>query len=168
MSDGVNLILPGDGRMAEPPEDGKLTKEQLAQAEAQLRRTKIEAEAAKYEELIECTINTEVEPYKANAPLCDNFVGTTAVAKMTEHLGQDQAGNSGVPGPIQIPRWTHGQCIGAECNRFVTTKRGPICGKVLQDLRAGKELGVIAAADIKRTFEAWAIPDDAPEKPVSN
>ena len=158
MGDGINILLPGDKEFTQPVADAKLTPEQLQQADAVMRQSRAEKEALHYEEIIEETIHTSLEPYKDDAPLCDNFVGTTAVTELTEHLGKD-----GQPGPISMPRWTHGQCIGPECARWKTVDGKPICGKALGDLAAAKAIGVLVGGDVAKEFARWVYPDDEDE-----
>ena len=159
MADGINIVLPGDKEFTQPVAGAtKVTPQQLKQADNAMRQAAIEKEAEHYEEVIEETIHTSLEPYKDDAPLCDNFVGTTAVTEMTEHLGKD-----GNPGPISMPRWTHGQCIGPECARWKTVDGKPICGKALGDLAAAAAINALIRGDIEQEFARWAYPDDEEE-----
>ncbi len=134
----------------------------LSTPTAEAQQALINAEAKEFEDAIETVINTDVLPYKEGAPLCDNFVGTTAIAHMSKYLGPN-----GTPGPIQMPSWTHGQCIGAACARWKETSRGGICGKAIGDLADALRLGLIEGDDdetITKEFERWALPSDEKEE----
>ena len=78
---------------------------------------------------------------------------------MSEHLGMD-----GQPGPISMPRWTHGQCIGPECARWKETNAGPICGKALIDLAAGLALATVGPEEIATEYARWALPEEDDEE----
>ena len=69
MGDGINILLPGDKDFKAPAAAAKLTPQQLKQADDAMRQAGIEKEAEHYEEIIEETIHTSLEPYKDDAPL---------------------------------------------------------------------------------------------------
>lgn len=156
MDDGIKIALPGDVS----PEEAKKLAQGSAAKEMDLRRVAAQKEADALEEEIEYVTNTEVMPYKDDAPLCEDFNGTRAVGRPTEHIALIDPQQAVVP----MPAWTHGRCIGPECARFKTVGGSPICGKALQDLYAAVNLGVTKDGDVDREFERWAYPPEEDER----
>jgi hypothetical protein len=147
MSEGIKIALPGD---ASPEELKKLADAQAAGAPSQqvdLRALGAKQEGEQLEAEIEDTTNTDMLPYKEDAPACEDFSGTRAIARMTEHFEV-----------VQMPAWTHGRCIGPSCARFKSVNGEPICGKALQDLAAAKELGMLKDEDVEVELARWAYP----------
>lgn len=149
MSDEINLILPGDipnevAKAAAAGGDPNLSPEALLEAERQ-------AEGREIEGLVLAISNTDIAPYKADAPICAFQGDSTAIPTPTKHWKV-----------VNVPAWMHGRCIGAACGRFKVTKKGPICGAELEALAAGKSLKVITAAEVDAEFARWAYP--APEE----
>lgn len=156
MSDGIQIALPGDMT----PEEAKKAAVKDAAKGMDLRRVAAEKEAAELEQEIEWITNTDVAPYKDDAPLCEDFSGTRAVGRETEHIKLVDPNQAVVP----MPAWTHGRCIGPPCARFKEIAGRPICGKALQDLASAQTLGLLSpvdqgVAEIEAEFARWAYPE---------
>jgi len=143
MSDDIKLILPGDlppEAMAAAASGAALSPEKLIQAEKEMEGRELAAEVL-------AVSNTELAPYKDDAPVCAVQSDSTAIPHASKHFGQ-----------VHIPAWMHGRCIGAVCGHFKHTKKGPICGLELIALQAGKSLKVISAEEVEAEFKRWAWP----------
>jgi len=126
---------------------GKLTPEQLVEAEKAQEREELNTEIAGR--------LSPLPPYHAEALVCDSAWWQNVDGIHTKHHGV-----------IQAPVWSHGRCIGIACNRFVATPG--ICGRRLQDLASAVALGVLTKAEAKAIVKAEALPDPAAEDAPSD
>ncbi len=148
--EGIKIALPGD---VSPEEAERLAKSGQGM---DLRRVAAQREAAEIEADIEDTVNSEVLPYKDDAPICEDLVSLRMVGRRTEHLALVDPQSA----VVAVPAWARGRCIGPACARWKVVSGNPICGKALQDLAAAQDLGLTDAGSTQREFRRWAYPKD--------
>lgn len=142
MSEGI--ILPGD---LTPEARRAIAGDRPVPAE--MRAAAAKAEEREIIARINEVMGTELAPYKDDAPLCDAQTELQAVAQETDYNKV-----------IQMPAWAHGRCVGSVCGRWKQTSAGPICGRALQDLAAGQQLGLLSRDQLEAEFQRWAMPTE--------
>ncbi len=120
------IILPGDLG----PTATRRVADGGALSDAELKQAAANAEANALEEEIESIVNTDLLPYKDDAPICGFQNVILPTGRQTKHLQV-----------VQIPQWAHGRCVGSACGQFVA--EADMCAVKLQGLLAARELGLL-------------------------